>query len=311
MLVRVVASVVAAGVMATAGAAQADRVAGCPERASFAGPAESENAAPSWAPDGRSLAFESTRSGASHIYVLDVRTCAARRVTAVEGFSPDWSPDGRRLVFSRFATTGSALWTVGVDGRGLRRLTRPDRASDMFPAWSRRASLIAFDRADDRREEVELREIWLVRPDGAGLRRLVRGGWNLTPAWSRDGRWLAWASSRGGKVRIWRIRPDGRGAGAVTPGFPNGDGDPSWSPDGRRIAYSGSTSTAGLTVWVKPVAGGRPRNVVGLANASQPAWSPDGRWIAFAKHEGDLTHLFLVRPDGTGLRPIALASRRR
>ena len=301
---------VATGALAATSAAGPVVAPGCPERAQFATD-EPQNAGPAWSPDGRSLAFESTRAGDGHIYVIDVRRCAVRAVTSVEGSAPDWSPDGRRIVFQRFAASGSELWIVGVDGRGLRRLTRPRLGADMLPSWSRRGSLIAFVRADDSREELERREIWLVRPDGRGLRRIVRGGWNITPAWSPDGRWIAWARSWRGNQQIWRMLSDGSRKTRVTPGFANGDSDPSWSRDGRRVAYSGSTARVGLTIWVKPVVGGSARNVVGGASASDPDWSPDGRWIVFARHEGELTHLYLVRPDGTDLRPLALARPRR
>jgi Tol biopolymer transport system component len=304
------AVVASAAALTFTGAAGRVAAPGCPERAPFASD-EPENAAPAWSPDGRSLAFQSTRTGRTQLYVIDVETCAVRPVGDVRGYAPDWSPDGRRLVFRRFDPDEDALWTAAVDGSGLRRLTTPRRASDMFPSWSRRRNVIAFDRANDSEPEIERRELFVVQPDGRRLRRIVKGGWNITPEWSPDGRWIAWARSWRGNEQIWRMRPDGSRKTRLTPGFANGDADPTWSPDGRRIAYSGSTATVGLTVWVKPVTGGRPRNVVGGANASDPDWSPDGRWIAFARHQGELTHLYLVRPDGTGLRPLALASPRR
>ena len=278
---------------------------GCPERAVFAS-TEPENRAPAWSPDGRSIAFDSTRTGRREIYVLDVAACVARQVTSTGGHSPDWSPDGRRLVFVRDQVDGgSALWIVGADGAGLRSLTRGRRAFDMHPSWSPRGDRIAFDR-DWGEEQEDHRDVYTIRADGTGLRRLTKGGWNLTPAWSPRATTIAWGRSWRGNEQIWIMRADGKRKRRVTPGFANGDADPTFSPDARRIAYMGSTATIGATIWIKTTRGGRPRHLV-RANSGDPDWSPDGRWIAFELIRGKATDLYLVRPDGTGLRPIAVA----
>jgi Tol biopolymer transport system component len=94
--------------------------------------------APSWSPDGREIAYVSTRNeGNQEIYIRNVSTGAERLVLPSRpGFninttSPGWSPDGRWLCFSTF--TGG-IYIVGTDGKKMYQLTQT--GSDFHPAWS-------------------------------------------------------------------------------------------------------------------------------------------------------------------------------
>lgn len=81
---------------------------------------------------------------------------------------------------------------------------------------------------------------------------------------------------------------------------------PSFSPDGKTLSFVSNLS--GLPqVWTVPAAGGFPRMVTSFDDPVGGAeWSPDGKWIAFnlAPGGGMNTQVFLVRPDGTGLKRL-------
>jgi dipeptidyl aminopeptidase/acylaminoacyl peptidase len=79
---------VAAGCGSTPAAERSASPETCPDRAAYATD-EADNSGASWSPDGRSIAFSSTRSGRSESYVLDAATCAVRRVTQNGGTDPD------------------------------------------------------------------------------------------------------------------------------------------------------------------------------------------------------------------------------
>lgn len=81
---------------------------------------------------------------------------------------------------------------------------------------------------------------------------------------------------------------------------------PSFSPDGRTVAFVSNLS--GLPqVWTVPAAGGFPRMVTSFDDpVGGVEWSPDGSWIAFslAPGGGMNAQVYLVKPDGTGLRRL-------
>ena len=98
------------------------------------------------------------------------------------------------------------------------------------------------------------------------------------PAWSADGRWLAYIQIKGADQSLWVAHGDGSGAHAVA-GLTAAAGFV-WSPTSDTLAVSGAPAMqlkAGLSVWlVTP--GGKPRLLI--AGAAGPAWSPDGRMVA-------------------------------
>ena len=136
----------------------------------------------------------------------------------------------------------------------------------------------------------ERRNVYIVRPDGTHLRRLT-SGWTLAPAWAPDGRRIAWTC--GDDVCV--MNADGRRKRRVTS---PGD-DPAWAPDGRRLVFVDGA------LYTVRIGGARAKLTAATTGDGAPDWSPDGRWIAFERETGDKsTDLFLIRPDGSGLRRL-------
>ena len=112
---------------------------------------------------------------------------------------PSWSPDGKQIAYRFWTTEGSAggLRIVDVKTGIVRTLTTE---WDTLPAWSPKGDQIIFDRlAKDERYKYDDFDLWTIRPDGTGLKRLTdTEGDDAHPAWSPDGNFILWSSSRFG-----------------------------------------------------------------------------------------------------------------
>jgi TolB protein len=135
------------------------------------------------------------------------------------------------------------------------------------------------------------------------------------PDWSPDGTRVAFSGDDlNGNKDIYVLTIDTGAIQRVTRGF-GGQASPAWSPDGQSIAYesgdfaacSCGTTTTG-SIWTVDEASGHRTRVVAKTEAASPTWSPDGSQIAFSAASGpDAGHLWVVRPDGSGLRQVLAA----
>jgi Tol biopolymer transport system component len=158
-------------------------------------------------------------------------------------------------------------------------------------------------------------EMWTVDPSSGAKTQLTDLFVTDGPAWSDDGRTLAFSLSVGREGFVIGVVPGRRPMAAPWtfgdaewmtlpaptsppggPGFAE-DADPSWAPGGRRIVYQ---DRAGSLV----VLDANDRKRVIVAAGREPAWSPDGRLIAFSRCVATGCSLWVVRPNGTGLRRL-------
>lgn len=136
-----------------------------------------------------------------------------------------------------------------------------------------------------------------------------------TPAWSPDGRKLAFVSGRDGNSEIYVMNADGSAQENLTR-QPANDSHPSWSPDGRKLVFV-SRRDGNSEIYVMNPDGSGLRNLTRTpSNDLDPAWSPDGRAIAFVQKKcmrnprdklcstAYETYLFIVNADGSGLRRL-------
>jgi Tol biopolymer transport system component len=138
--------------------------------------------------------------------------------------------------------------------------------------------------------------IFTLESNGKQLRSLGTG---LSPAWSPNGRRLAFDAPTSNNYDVWTMRPDGRDRRRVT-NDPAPDYFASWSPDGTELVFT-SDRGAGEDLYVVRADGtGERRLTTDPAPDWGAAWSPDGSRIAFAGNARGNLEVELVNPDGSG-----------
>jgi dipeptidyl aminopeptidase/acylaminoacyl peptidase len=266
--------------------------------------------APRWSPDGRYLAFLSSRDDpreSDQLWLLDRRGGEAERVTDLPGGISDyaWSPDGTRL----------ALIASDPD---------PDRPVAGQDSANRRPRPIVVDRYRFKYDEVgyigqERDHLYVLALAGRKAELITPGPYDeAAPAWSPDGRSIAFLSRRRPEfdrsdnwdVYVVAAVPGAEPTQLTT--FAGADMDPawgnrapSWSPDGTLIAYvqGGKPELlyyGGQKVAVVPAAGGPARVLTGTLdrNVLSPTFSSDGKSVLFLLEDDRVYHLARVPAAG-------------
>jgi TolB protein len=178
-----------------------------------AGTSEKQNFLPAWSPDGSKLAFTSNRDGNSEIYVVNRDGSGMRRLTnhPMIDVTPTWSPTGNQIAFTSDRTGTPQIWVMNADGSELHKITNDSRCDR--PTWSVSPNNeIAFAAQTGAGYDIKLYDV-----ASHEVRTITDGiGSNESPAFSPNGRHIAFTSTRAGKEQIFVIDRDGRNLRQIT-----------------------------------------------------------------------------------------------
>jgi dipeptidyl aminopeptidase/acylaminoacyl peptidase len=266
--------------------------------------------APRWSPDGRWVAFLSSRDDEhTQVWVLDREGGEGRKVTTLSSDVDDyvWAPDGKRMAL------------VMQDA---------DTAKPKTPAP------IVIDRFQFKQDEEgylgkQRRHLYMLDVESGKATILTPGEYDeLLPAWSPDGKSLAFVSKRhrdadrdnNWDVYVMEAAPGATPRQLTTFEGPDADPDaesrPAWSPDGRSIAYL----EGGLPkliyygiqkLAVVPAAGGARRLLTATLdrNVTKPTWSADGSAIYFLLEDDRAVALARVVAAGGPVERLVTGAR--
>lgn len=170
----------------------------------------SHEESPTWSPDGKFIAFSSTRDGNQEIYIApaDAPATEPRRLTNIPSTDahPAWSPDGKSIAFATDRWGDLEIALIDVKSGDVKRLTESRRLDD-YPAWSPDGKAIAFTSNRDGNFE-----IYVMNADGSAPRNLTRQrGIDNFAAWHESGR-ITFVSNREGQFDIYiqKLSPEER-----------------------------------------------------------------------------------------------------
>jgi WD40 repeat protein len=225
------------------------------------------------------------------------------------------SPDGRTILCIAFdpkqalGTLGTA--TVGADGSRYHVLSGPQLPESFgCSGWSPDGTRVLCPFTSDG--------VYTVNADGRDLLRLTRTPAGSGPSgYASDGSHAYFTAKDASDFRtLYSVHTDGTGGltALSPPGLSVHDNDyfdgvsADSSPDGGRVAFVADVTNTQRALYVVNVDGSRARELKTPAgvNPTSAQWSPDGNWIAFSGSvpDADYASVYLIHPDGTGLRQI-------
>ncbi len=202
-----------------------------------------DDISPSCAPDGIHLTFCSTRTGAEEIWLSELVHGQFTRVTKYDGTAQKthFAREGDLIIFQKVKSDGDKtlydLWIMTPLGRRAHPV-KETNFNETNADLINKADLVVFQ-SDRYGNE----DIFTSDRDGGKRRRLTTyNGFDITPAFSPDGKYVAWASDREGDFDIWVMNLDGSSKTRLT----NGEGDdlyPCFSPNGRYLSFTRLSDT--------------------------------------------------------------------
>lgn len=154
--------------------------------------------------------------------------------------------------------------------------------------------------------------IWILPAAGGAAKRITDVFSDARqPAWSPDGKWIAFFGYRDGGYDLWAVSPDGTGQHQLTWG-PFDDREPAWSHDGRRIAFAsdrGSPLGSSYNIHVLEVSTGQVTRLTDHSSENRmPSWSPDDKEIVFASTREGGHSAWAVAAGGGNERRVITAT---
>jgi len=236
---------------------------------------EADYAFPTFSPDGKQIAFSSTRAGNWDIYTMDADGRNIVQVTSgpIQHIHPSFSPDGNRLVYCCLGGKSGQweLWTVDLTTSEKRMI-----GFGLFPSWSpaKDVDRIAFQRA--RQRGSRWFSLWTLDLVDGEARQITEVAISsnaaiVCPSWSPDGKQIAFSTiaksanvdgaKSVGQQDIWTVNCDGTDRRRVTDGI-GLNLAPSWSASNRIFFISDRGGTE--CIWSAQTDGsGEPPKVAG------------------------------------------------
>lgn len=248
-----------------------------------------------------------------------------------------WTTSGDRLLYWKHSAAGWDIWAMNPEGKNQQNLTHTATGGTRSPASSPDDKFIACMRDDPE-------GLYLMQADGTAQKRLAdKVDRDAFPAWSPDGKQIAWHDgtdtvrlidasgqnpatlAKKGRDPVWStdpqkllfsqrhgntydlclINPADKKVTNLT-NSPDNETHAAWSPDARRIAFHTGLPDGSAELRVIDADGKNLRTLTKLAGRVEKefSWSPDSAWITYVSGEGQARALYVIAAAGGSPRKL-------
>jgi Tol biopolymer transport system component len=251
------------------------------------------------------------------LIVLVASGAAASQQNALFHQDVTWSSDGKYIAFCGMHdfdpasnTFKADIYVIRVDGSGMKRISSNDM-NEFYTAWAKDRIYFGVETPGTKDSN-----IYSARWDGSDLKQVTNSkGKNATPAVTRDGKHIAFVSTRDNeKYQIYTANADGSDTKRLTTDPAIGYFNPQFSPNGKRIVYYAEKGDGKDQVWVMNADGSNATLLTNnIGHNIFPGWSADGKEIIFASSKRDQrsdgsyvdgSYLYVMKADGSDLRKL-------
>jgi TolB protein len=252
------------------------------------------------------IAFVSDKTGRKEIYLMDYDGYNPIKVTSrfSHAMAPAWRQDGKEIAFT----------AVTPNGKNVRNhnMFLYELASGKITMLSNRQGInsgAAFSPVNEQLIALTMSfpgnpEIFTMNTSTKVVQRLTNSfGLDVDPAWSPDGKWMAFVSDRSGRPMVYKMEATGANVQRLTyAGQYNAT--PSWSPTGNKLAFAGWDAGKFDIFLMNPDGTNIERLTKNMGNNEDPNFAPDGYFLVYSSNRKGKKNLYLTNVDNTVHRQI-------